>query len=128
MTSDPAPHVGRFRAPRNARLVGYLASMAIEVVDLPSAAAQLDDLTSREQKILSLIAQGLASRDIARSLELTESTVYRVIADLLDAVELEPPTATADDIHRRAATRPATADEVARFHAEFGPFDADGEG
>ena len=59
---------------------------------------------------------------------MSESTVYRVIADLLDAVELDPPTVTATDIHARARTRPATADEVAGFHSALGPFDTDGEG
>lgn len=54
--------------------------------------------------------------------------MYRVIADLLNAVELDPPAVTAADVHERAGTRPATTDEVERFHSELGPFDTDGEG
>jgi DNA-binding NarL/FixJ family response regulator len=102
--------------------------MAIDVVDLPSAAERLDDLSPREREVLSLVREGMSAREIAQRLALSESTVYRVIAELLDAVELEPPTITAADIHGRAGTRPATADEVAGFHSELGPFDTDGEG
>ncbi len=54
--------------------------------------------------------------------------MYHVVADLLDAVEYRTVTTNADDIHGRAGTRPATADEVAAFHREFGPFTTDGEG
>jgi len=70
----------------------------------------------------------MASREIAQRTSLSESTVYHVIADLLDAVEFDEPTVTADEIHARAGTRPADADEIARFHAEFGPLSTDGEG
>jgi len=102
--------------------------MAIDVVDLPSAAARLGDLSPREREILALVGQGMASREIAERLVLSESTVYHVIADLLDAVEFERPTVSAADIHSRRDTRPATDDEIARFHSEFGPFDTDAEG
>ena len=102
--------------------------MAIEVEHLPAAAERLGDLTQRERDVLSLLGQGLASKEIAQRLGISEATVYVVIADLLDALEYEPPNVTADDIHRRAGTRPATSEEIARFHADFGPLQADSEG
>ncbi len=75
-----------------------------------------------------MLGEGLASREIAHRLQLGESTVYLVIADLLDALEYEPPGMSADQIHRRAGTRPAGADEIANFHEQFGPFETDNEG
>ncbi len=102
--------------------------MGIDVVDLPSAAARLGDLTAREREVLALLEEGLTSREVAERLSLSESTVYHVVADLLDAVEYRTVTTSADDIHGRAGTRPATADEVSAFHREFGPFTTDGEG
>jgi hypothetical protein len=114
--------------PRKRPAGQYLGAIAIDVGDLPSAAERLDDLSPREREVLALIGQAMASREIAQRLALSESTVYRVIADLLDAVDLEPPAVTASDIHGRAGSRPATADEAAGFHSEFGPFDTDVEG
>jgi len=105
-----------------------VSEVAIDVHHLPVAAEQLGDLTQRERDVLGLLGEGLGSRKIAQRLELSESTVYLVIADLLDALEYEPPNVTAEQIHRRAGTRPARPDEIARFHEQFGPFDADSEG
>ena len=102
--------------------------MAIDVAELPSAAQRLRDLSEREREILELLSQGLASREIAQRTALSESTVYHVIADLLDAVEFDQPSVSAALIHERATTRPATADEVAQFHADLGPFETDNEG
>jgi DNA-binding CsgD family transcriptional regulator len=102
--------------------------MAIDVIDLPSAAARLADLSPREREILGLLAEGLASREIAERLAVSEGMVYHVVADLLDAVEFGPVALSAGEIHRRAGTRPATTEELAAFDAEFGPFDADSEG
>jgi regulatory LuxR family protein len=80
------------------------------------------NLTQRERDVLALLREGLASREIAERLALSEATVYLVIADLLDAIEYKPPAASADEIHRRAGTRPASQTEVTRFHQQFGPF------
>ena len=102
--------------------------MAIDVVDRPSAAAQLADLSPGEREVLALLADGLASREIAERLAVSESTVYHVVAALLDAVEFGSVAVSAGDLHHRAGTRPATADELAAFDAEFGPFDTDDEG
>jgi DNA-binding NarL/FixJ family response regulator len=102
--------------------------MAIDVVDLPSAAARLADLSRGEREVLGLLAEGLTSREIAERLAVSESTVYHVVAALLDAVEFGSVAVSAGDIHRRAETRPATADELAAFDAELGPFDTDNEG
>jgi DNA-binding CsgD family transcriptional regulator len=102
--------------------------MALDVEHLPAAAEQLEDLSPAERKILALLGEGLASREIAERLTMSEATVYRAIADLLDAIELDAPTTTAGDIHAAGGTRPATTDEVARFHEQFGPFQRDTEG
>lgn len=110
------------------QLGSYLPGVAIDVYHLPAAAEQLADLTQRERDVLALLGEGLASREIAERLELSESTVYLVIADLLDALEYEPPSLSADEIHARAGTRAASASEIARFHGQFGPFDTDSEG
>jgi hypothetical protein len=48
--------------------------------------------------------------------------------ELHAAVEHDPPGVSAEDIRRRAGTRPATPEEIASFHEQFGPFDADGDG
>jgi DNA-binding NarL/FixJ family response regulator len=90
-------------------------------------AAKLADLSPAERQVLELLAEGLASREMAEQLAVSESTVYHVVAALLDAVEFGSVSVSADDIHRRAATRPATAAELAALDAEFGPFDTDGE-
>jgi DNA-binding NarL/FixJ family response regulator len=102
--------------------------VAIDVNHLPEAAQELGDLTPRERDLLALIREGLASREIAERLALNEATVHLVIADLLDALEYKPPGVSADEIHRRAGTRPASQTEVTRFHQQFGPFDTDSEG
>lgn len=81
-----------------------------------------------EREIVSLIGEGLTSREIAERLSLSEATVYHAIADLLNAIEFTAPTRTAGDIHAAGGTRPATTDEVTRFHEQFGPFERDAEG
>jgi hypothetical protein len=63
-----------------------------------------------------------------QQLALSEATVYLVIANLLDALEYKPPGAPADEINRRARTRPTSQTEVTRFYEQFGPFDTDSEG
>jgi DNA-binding NarL/FixJ family response regulator len=102
--------------------------VAIDVNHLPEAAQELGDLTQRERDVLALLREGLASREIAERLALSEATVYLVIAELPDALEYKPPGASADEIHRGAGTRPASPTEVTRFHQQFGPFDTDSEG
>jgi len=102
--------------------------MAIDVEHLPAAAEQLDDLSSAEREILTLLGEGLTSREIAHRLTMSEATIYRAIADLLDAIEFDAPARTAADLHAAGGTRPATDDEVAQFHQQFGPFERDSEG
>jgi hypothetical protein len=109
------------------RRTATVQQVAIDVSHLPEAARQLGDLTQRERDVLALLREGLASREIAERLVLSEATVCLVIADLLDALEYKPPAASADEIHRRARTRPASQPEVTRFHQQFGPFDTDSE-
>jgi DNA-binding CsgD family transcriptional regulator len=102
--------------------------MAIEVQSLPEAAEQLGDLSQEEREVLSLLAQGLGSREISERLGLGEASVYVLIADLLDAIDFAAPAVTASDIHAAGQTRPADAAELANFHALFGPFESDSEG
>ena len=102
--------------------------MAIDVARLPVEAEKLGDLTSRERAVLALLIEGLGSREIAQRLQIRESLVYLTIADLLRALEYVAPRSSADDIHRRAETRPATSSEIARFQEQFGPFADDDEG
>lgn len=60
---------------------------------------------------------------------LSEEDAERVAYEELHAaVEHDPPGVSAEDIRRRAGTRPATPEEIASFHEQFGPFDADGDG
>jgi DNA-binding NarL/FixJ family response regulator len=107
---------------------GYRVGMAIDVASLPAEAEKLGELTPRERAVLPLVLEGLGSRQIAQRLEISESLVYLTIADLLRALEFAPPGSDADEIHRRAGTRPASSAEVERFHEQFGPFVSDDEG
>jgi DNA-binding NarL/FixJ family response regulator len=106
----------------------YGVAMAIDVARLPVEAEKLGDLTPLERAVLPLVLEGLGSRDIAQRLQINESLVYLTIADLLRALEYAPPSSDADDIHRRAGTRPASSAEIKRFHEQFGPFASDDEG
>jgi DNA-binding CsgD family transcriptional regulator len=107
---------------------GYRVGMAIDVASLPAEAEKLGALTLSEQAVLPLVLEGLGSQQIAQRLGISESVVYLTIADLLRALEFAPPVSGADEIHRRAGTRPASSAEVERFHEKFGPFTSDDEG
>jgi DNA-binding CsgD family transcriptional regulator len=106
----------------------YGVDIAIDVAHLPAEAQKLGDLSALERAVLALVFDGLGSREIARRLEITESSVYLTIADLLRALEFAPPGSGADDIHARAGTRPASPAEIERFHEQLGPFARDDEG
>ncbi len=105
-----------------------MIAVAIDVSHLPSAAEGLGDLSQSERDVLGLLAEGLGSRDIAERLSVDEAAVYLVIADLISALEYQPPATMAEDIHQRAGTRAATAEEISRFHEQFGPLKTDNEG
>jgi DNA-binding NarL/FixJ family response regulator len=49
--------------------------VAIDVNHLPEVAQELDDVTQRERDVLALLRDGLASREIAERLALSEATV-----------------------------------------------------
>jgi DNA-binding NarL/FixJ family response regulator len=102
--------------------------MAIDVQQLPAEAEKLGDLTERERVVLALLRTGLTSREIAQRMAISEATVYVIVAGMLAALEYERPAVSADAIHRRAGSRPATPDEVAHFHEQFGPFPTDDDG
>jgi len=129
------PGVGAFGAELGELAVDWTTAAGCRVADghrsvarLPAEAEKLGDLTSRERAVLPLVMEGLGSREIAQRLQVSESLVYLTIADLLRALEYVPPSSGADDIHRRAGTRPATSAEIERFHEQFGPFASDDEG
>jgi pimeloyl-ACP methyl ester carboxylesterase/DNA-binding CsgD family transcriptional regulator len=53
-----------------------------------SVAPQLSELTTREQAVLELVAQGRKNSDIARALSLTEKTVRNYVSAILDKLQL----------------------------------------
>ena len=61
----------------------------------PKTDPALDQLTSQEQKILELIAQGMTNRQIAGSLFLAEKTVKNYVSSLLAKLNLESRTQAA---------------------------------
>jgi len=49
---------------------------------------QPTDLTDREREVLSLLAQGLSTNEIARSLSITSSTVRNHIRNILQKLHV----------------------------------------
>jgi DNA-binding NarL/FixJ family response regulator len=64
---------------------------------LTRSRSPLDDLTPREREVLSLMAQGLANRDIAERLVVTERAVSKHIGSIFGKLGLPP----SDSGHRR---------------------------
>lgn len=50
--------------------------------------ASLDDLTAREEKILSLIARGMSNKEIGRELDIREKTVKHYVTNILGKLHL----------------------------------------
>ena len=57
----------------------------------PPVDKELDQLTSQEQRILELIAEGLTNRQIAERMFLAEKTVKNYVSSLLAKLGLEQP-------------------------------------
>lgn len=96
---------------------------------LPSAAAELTELTEQERQALRLVGEGLSPRQVAERLALSEDALYRLVAWALDELEPAPAGETMSDVHARHGTRPASPAEVAEFERRYGPLLApDGEG
>lgn len=53
-----------------------------------SVESRTTDLTDREREVLSLLAQGLSTNDIARSLSITSSTVRNHIRNILQKLHV----------------------------------------
>ncbi len=96
---------------------------------LPSALAEIPRLTEPEQRMLTLVAEGLSPREIAERLEMPEDALYRLVAWVLDEIEPAPDGMTVADVHARDGGRPATAEDLEEFERLYSPsLAADGEG
>lgn len=60
-----------------------------------SAAAELDDLTDQERRVIELIGEGLTNRQIADRMSLAEKTVKNYVSSLLAKLGLERRTQAA---------------------------------
>jgi DNA-binding NarL/FixJ family response regulator len=82
---------------------------------LPGQTARpADDLSSREQQVLRLVAKGLANKQIARSLGISESTVKAHISNVFRRIGVADRTSAAiwarDHLPDKPATAPARHD------------------
>lgn len=85
---------------------------------LPSAV--LPTLTVREQQAIRLVADGLSPREIAARLDVSEESLYRLVAWVLDEVEPAPAGRTVADVHAERGSRAATAAELDEFERLYG--------
>lgn len=96
---------------------------------LPSAVAGLSRLTEQEQHALRLVAEGVAPREVAERVEISEVALYRLVAWVLDELEPAPAGMTIADAHAADSTRPATPAELDEFERLYGQsLPADDEG
>ena len=77
-----------------------IAARALRELVRP-AHAPLDPLSEREAEVLVLLAQGLANRQIAEALVISEGTVKNHVASLLSKLRAENRTQAADIARRR---------------------------
>ena len=59
-------------------------ALALTLVQPPSMATDLDQLTDREKDVLKLLAQGQSNRDIAQTLVISTTTVRTHVSSLLN--------------------------------------------
>jgi DNA-binding NarL/FixJ family response regulator len=96
---------------------------------LPAAAATLEELSEQDEAILRYVGEGLAPREIAELLDISEDDLYRFIGWVLDELPPEPGGETMNDVHERHGSRPVTAVELQEFVESYGPFSpSDDEG
>ena len=72
-------------------------SLVRELVGIRAANDPLDELTSREHEVLSVMAEGRSNAGIARQLWVTEGTIERHVHNILAKLRLP----TAEENHRR---------------------------
>jgi DNA-binding CsgD family transcriptional regulator len=100
-----------------------------DIRELPSAATDLPGLTQRDRHILRLVAGGWSPREIAERLQVSEESLYRLVAWVLEEVEPAPGGRTMHDVHAQHGSRPADAAGMDEFERHFGPsLPQDGEG
>lgn len=77
-----------------------IASRALREIMRPDAHA-IEPLSEREREVLVLLAQGLANKDIAEKLVITEGTVKNHVSNILAKLQVENRTQAADIARRR---------------------------
>jgi len=77
-----------------------IASRALREMVRPEAQT-LEPLSEREREVLVLLAQGLANREIAEKLVITEGTVKNHVSNLLAKLQAENRTQAADIARKR---------------------------
>ncbi len=65
-----------------------LVEMSDQVVGKPSDDDPLDSLTSREDQILKLVAEGLSNKEIGRQLDLQEKTVKHYMTNIMQKLQV----------------------------------------
>lgn len=87
---------------------------------LADEAPHLPELDASERKVVGLIGDGVAPREVAERLGMDEPRVYRLVVDVLNY--LEPPGGpTHDVIHEVYGGRSATAEELEELERIYGP-------
>jgi RNA polymerase sigma factor (sigma-70 family) len=77
-----------------------IASRALREIMRPDAHA-IEPLSEREREVLVLLAQGLANKDIAEKLVITEGTVKNHVSNILAKLQVENRTQAADIARKR---------------------------
>jgi DNA-binding CsgD family transcriptional regulator len=75
----------------------------------------LPTLTMSEQHAIRLVADGLSPREIAARLDVSEESLYRLVAWVLEEVEPAPAGRTVADVHAERGSRAATVSELDEF-------------
>jgi DNA-binding NarL/FixJ family response regulator len=81
-------------------VTGRPASGPATGVGAPAAHAALESLTAREREVLTLIAQGLSNREIARQLFIGEATVKTHLLRAFEKLQVTDRTAAVTAAYR----------------------------
>jgi DNA-binding NarL/FixJ family response regulator len=88
----------------------YLGALTVEVGDCPQRAREQglgeDRLTAGELRVVELIAEGYSSRQIARKLAISEKTVERHRANILEKLGMRDPVQLTRYAIRRGLVEP----------------------